>query len=104
VNRHQRTDKGFGVALGPDAATAARACFAHAGYEVHLDASDWALTPQTTELQRQLIDGWAEAAIAIAPDQTATIDRWRTRRRAHVDARRSQLLVGHTDLVAWPAR
>ena len=32
VNRHQRTDKGFGPALGPDAPGLAERCFATLGY------------------------------------------------------------------------
>ena len=59
------------------------------------------LSPDSAELQRQLIDGWAAAAAEIAQERTASIDAWRQRRIAHVDARRSTIVVGHQDLAAW---
>jgi hypothetical protein len=59
------------------------------------------LGPDARELQEQLIDGWAEAAIAVAPGRPSSIRSWRTRRLAHVAAGRSQLIVGHEDLAAW---
>jgi SAM-dependent methyltransferase len=101
VNRHQRTDKGFGIATGPGAADSAEACFAAAGYDVHRAPSDWVLAPEDAELQRQLIDGWASAATEITPSHAAVIADWGTRRIAHVDRRRSRILVGHQDLVAY---
>lgn len=103
VNRHQRTDKGFGAALGPDATDVAAACFACAGYDVTRAPSDWVLMPDTGALQTPLIDGWAEAATALAPEHARTIAEWRTRRLAHVQAGRSHIVVGHEDLAAWPS-
>jgi len=62
-------------------------------------------TPESLSLQRELIDGWAKAAVEIAPEESAAIDDWRVRRLAHVDAGHSQLIVGHKDLAAWlPAK
>lgn len=97
VNAHQRTDKGFGPALGPSATDGAERCFAAFGYRVQRERSDWVLTPGSPDLQRQLIDGWAHAATAIAPEQAAVIDAWRQRRVAHIDAHRSRITVGHQD-------
>jgi hypothetical protein len=102
VNDHQRTDKGFGAALGPDATACAERCFVDAGHHVERARSDWVLPPDARELQRQLIDGWARAATAIAPSRAATIDGWRTRRLAHVAANRSRIIVGHEDLMGVP--
>jgi len=101
VNRHQRTDKGFGRALGPDAADAAERCLTSLGYHVQRESSDWVLSPDSEQLQRQLIEGWAEAAMAIAPERSASIRGWLARRLAHVASRRSQLVVGHQDLAGW---
>lgn len=101
VNRHQRTHKGFGVALGPDAATRAEQCFAAAGYQVRREPSDWLLSAGARELQRQLIDGWARAAVEMAPDRAASIQSWQSRRLAHVAMDQSQLTVGHQDVAAW---
>ena len=102
VNRHQRTDKGFGGALGPAATETAQRLFLDAGYQVRVEPSDWLLSPDERSLQRALVDGWAQAAAEMAPDQSEAIERWRTRRLAHVEHGRSRLQVGHQDLAAWP--
>ena len=101
VNRHQRTDKGFGPALGPDAADVTQQAFTSRGFTVERDRSDWTLTGGDAELQRQLIDGWAAAAAEVQPADAAAIDAWRQRRLAHVAAARSTIVVGHEDLAAW---
>jgi SAM-dependent methyltransferase len=103
VNRHQHTDKGFGPALGPGAIDVAARCFEALAYRVQRARSDWMLTPESRELQRQVIDGWAEAATDIAPAREAVIDAWRDRRLAHVVAGRSEIAVGHEDLAGWAA-
>jgi hypothetical protein len=59
------------------------------------------LAPDARELQRQLIEGWAEAAREIAPAQTSTIENWLGRRLAHIEANRSHVVVYHDDLAAW---
>jgi hypothetical protein len=100
VNRHQLTDKGFGEALGPHAASRAEDLLAREGYEVRREPSDWRLTPADAELQRQLIEGWAFAAGEIAPEQVVRIDSWRVRRLAHVAAERAHMTVGHVDIAA----
>jgi SAM-dependent methyltransferase len=101
VNRHQRTDKGFGPALGPDATGHAQQCFAARGFAVERDRSDWTLGAGDRELQRQLIVGWAAAAGEMSPGDAALIEAWRERRLAHVATGRSTLVVGHEDLAAW---
>lgn len=100
VNRHQRTDKGFGPALGPDAAGAAADAFAAAGFAVHTAGSDWVLGSADAELQRQLLAGWAGAARELAPADAARVDAWLARRLAQVDAGTSRITVGHVDLLA----
>ena len=104
VNRHQETDKGFGPALGPGAVRAAVDLFQGAGYDVRTAPSDWVLsrTSAPDALQEQLIDGWAEAAAAIAPDRAAIVAAWRRRRLDHVASGRSRLVVGHQDVAAVP--
>ena len=99
VNEHQRTDKGFGPALGPEAMDVAERCFSEPGFHVQRAPSDWVLAPGAAELQRQLIDGWAQAASEIAPERARLIDRWRERRFAHVAAGWSEIIVGHEDLI-----
>ena len=99
VLRHQRHDKGFGPALGPDAAAVAEACFATEGFAVRTAHSDWVL--ESPRLQRELIAGWARAAAEIDPSQAPRIATWEQRRLTHVLEGRSRLRVGHRDLVAW---
>jgi hypothetical protein len=101
VNRHQRRDKGFGEALGPDASDLAQEYLSGAGYEVQRRPSDWVLQPDAGELQRQLIEGWARAAESLSPADSPWIRGWRSRRMAHVESHRSRLVVGHADLAAW---
>jgi SAM-dependent methyltransferase len=103
MNRHQHTDKGLGgPAAGPDAADGAARAFAAVGYLVKREPSDWLLSPDQSELQKELIEGWACAAIEIAPDDTRTIQNWLGRRLAHLEAGRSHIVVTHEDLAAWP--
>jgi len=102
MNRHQRAnDKGFGPAAGPEAIACAARSLAAVGYHVRREASDWVLLPDVRELQRQLIEGWAEAAVEIAPGQAAMVESWLTRRLAHIEAGCSRLTVCHEDLAAW---
>jgi len=100
-NRHQLGDKGFGAALGPGAAAAARRVFAARGYHTRDLPSDWQIGPQDRALQRALLDGWLGAALEIAPERERVLADWHDRRCAHVDAGRSQLRVGHVDLIGW---
>lgn len=102
VNQHQRGDKGFGLALGPEAPRAAAACFTAAGFTVTRAESEWTLGPDVAELQQQLVDGWASAAADLAPERAARIAAWRDRRVAHIAAGRSHLRVGHEDLAGLP--
>ena len=104
VNEHQRTDKGFGPALGPDAPGAAARCFEQFGYKVQRARSDWRLAPDRRALQQLLIEGWAQAATEIAPARARVIDGWRDRRLAHVAAGWSEIVVGHEDFAAFRSR
>ena len=101
VNEHQRSDKGFGAALGPAATGVAAECFGALGYSVEREASDWHLEPDAAELQRQLIEGWSRAAVQIAPDRAAFVREWTDRRLAHVLEGHSRMVVGHEDLAVW---
>lgn len=100
VNEHQRTDKGFGPALGPGAVAEARDAFK--GWDIRVSPSDWHLGPERAELQRQLVAGWAAAARELATAESGAIDGWLERRLGHVDAGRSKMTVGHLDLAAFP--
>jgi SAM-dependent methyltransferase len=101
VNEHQHGDKGFGPALGPEAGDTAARLLRARGYTVETADSDWHLGPDAHALQTALISGWAEAATEIAPDRTADIRAWASRRHTFVAEGRSAITVGHVDLAAW---
>jgi hypothetical protein len=102
VNRHQRGDKGFGPALGPSASRRARELFERAGYEVLTAPSDWSLLPEERLLQQSLLEGWAGAAMELAPTQSNRCREWLARRLSHLATGASHITVGHEDLLARP--
>ena len=102
VNAHQRTDKGFGPALGPSAAARAISRFAAAGYQLVQGPSDWVIGPADREMQRELLSGWAHAAREVDASASDDIDDWLARRKEMVDAGASTLRVGHVDFFATP--
>jgi SAM-dependent methyltransferase len=93
--RHQRRDKGFGAALGPDAPARAAQRLAAAGYRVAQARSDWFATGT---LQAALIEGMALAAAEQDPAAQRTIAAWRQRRLAL--CAHTVLRVGHLELSA----
>ena len=102
VNLHQRTDKGFGPALGPAAADAAIARFKSLGYAVKHGRSDWVIGPQDHAMQNEILAGWAHAAREMDALSLADTAAWLTRRRDIVESGRSSVRVGHVDVFAAP--
>ena len=93
VNQHQRSDKGFGLALGPDAAPVLGQML---GSGTELARSDWRLGPDDQAMQRTLIKGYAGVT------DLPALRVWAKRRMAYLQARRSALTVGHLDLLYLP--
>jgi len=102
VNRHQRTAKSFGKALGPDATACAERLFAAASYHVVCAPSDWILEPSDAGLQRPLLDGWADAAAELARRHVPRVREWQARRQTQLEGGTLRITVGHQDLVACP--
>jgi hypothetical protein len=102
VNRHQRGDKGFGPALGPEAGRHAVRGFERVGYHVLPGASDWVFGRQDREIQLQLLAGWAVAATELGDLPPYRIATWLAERRNLVVAGQSTMRVGHVDLFATP--
>ncbi|MCC6133793.1 MAG: class I SAM-dependent methyltransferase [Candidatus Contendobacter sp.] len=100
VNRHQYTDKGFGPALGPDAAPALAALLADRGYQVALRPSPWRLGPEHAAMQTALLAGWVDAAQQIGPDRAGELTAWANQRQVWIAQGQSRLTVGHWDLFA----
>jgi len=99
-NRHQRTDKGFGPALGPTAAARAVERFEHFGYSVVRGTSDWVFEPADREIQGELFAGWAALAPLTTSLSEDEIARWLAQRRVHLAQGRSRLRIGHVDMFA----
>ena len=104
VNAHQRTDKGFGPALGPQAAGYAIARFRALGYAVVHGASDWSFGPDDRAIQTETLSGWAAAAREMDALPSADVEAWLARRSDAVAAGRSTIRVGHVDFFASPMR
>jgi SAM-dependent methyltransferase len=100
-NRHQRTDKGFGPALGPAAITTATALFERIGYAIVQGRADWDLGP-TDALQVEVLAGFAAAALAVGAP-AAEVETWVGRRKHLLAQQRAALRVGHVDLFACPS-
>jgi hypothetical protein len=102
VNAHQGGDKGFGPALGPDAASSAITRFQSLGYSVIRGTADWLFAPSDREIQTEIFSGWASAARETGNLPLAEVVEWLTFRRDEVAAGRSSLRVGHVDFFARP--
>jgi SAM-dependent methyltransferase len=103
VNAHQRTDKGFGPALGPAAAGSAIACFESLGYSLVSGESDWVIGADDHEMQNALLEGWASAAREMGTPGDPEIAGWLARRTAAVSQSLSSMRVGHVDFFAFPS-
>lgn len=103
VNLHQKGEKGFGPALGPDAAQKAWDLFGATGYNVTEARSDWNCLESEPIFQSALVEGWARAAGEIGVLAPHELDDWRNFRLQAIKAGRSRILVGHIDILATPS-
>lgn len=98
---HQRLDKGFGPALGPDAASHLAEVLAGRGCDITLEPADWRLGPDDRPLLELTFEGIVRAGSEIAND--ASLERWAGLRRRQLAAGDLCLTIGHLDLLALPA-
>lgn len=103
VNAHQRTDKGFGSALGPLAADAAIASFGALGYSIVSGASDWIISAGDRAMQNELLIGWASAACELGTIPSTDVAAWLQRRTGLVSTGDLTMRVGHIDFFAFPS-
>ena len=110
VLKHQRTDKGFGPALGPDAAATVIVELEQAGFSVVQGPSDWRFNPDEGLVQSMLIQGWADAALEMSEFDSEADDKldaeaiadWRDWHLTRIAEGATSILVGHVDFFAMP--
>ena len=101
-SQHLRRDKGFGPALGSQAAATVLQQMASAGYATLQTQTDWVIDgAQAPEMQLAMIEGMAAAALEQDPAAQGVVLAWKTRRSAGIGS--SRLRVGHVDILATPA-
>lgn len=100
-NRHQRSDKGFGPSLGPDAVGYLADRYRELNSDVRLAASDWVFAGKDRAIQLAMLDGIAGAASEIEP--ALPISDWKARRMSEIEEGILSLTVGHKDLLSLPA-
>jgi len=94
-NAHQRSDKGFGPAAGPQAGAQLRHALLRAGYAVLEGDSAWHLGKGDEALLEELVAGVAGAATQQL--DRVLIEGWRA-------LARTAAVVGHGDILALPRR
>jgi hypothetical protein len=102
VNRHQHGDKGFGPALGPDAARRAADIVKRVGYSFREGSSDWIFGTADQAIQREVLRGFADAAGELRDLPDGRVADWLARRLDLVAAGSSRMRVGHVDFFAMP--
>lgn len=100
LNEHQRSDKGFGPALGPGAPAHMRQTLQSLGYEVRTADSPWTLTGDHAALIAATSAGYARSAVELRAVTPAEAEEWLAFRRSQGDS--GGMLVGHTDLLVFP--
>lgn len=94
---HQRGDKGFGPAAGPDATEIMAEAFRKSGFAVSSGDSAWQLGEKQGELTQALAQGIADAVLETGQVDPATVADWLTAKAGPATA-----LIGHLDLWARP--
>lgn len=98
-NRHQRTDKGFGAAAGPEATSLLSKAFSARGYNVLRGKSPWVLDHNLATLRHETDRGWATAVAETGEITREQADAWLQSREADASA---ITIVGHEDFLALP--
>jgi SAM-dependent methyltransferase len=97
-NAHQRSDKGFGPAAGPDAAGILTGALERAGFNVHSAPSPWVLERQRDlPLMLETAAGIADAARQTGLVPAADVEAWTASR-----AQLTRGIIGHVDILALP--
>ena len=104
LNKDQKSEKGFGPALGPEAAGEAVARLQAKGLQVLSGPSDWQVGPDDRDFLEEFLGGWFRAARSrwdIDAVEPTALEDWYRLRMAQIEAGELSVMVGHVDLVAW---
>ncbi|PYE43098.1 methyltransferase family protein [Rhizobium sp. PP-F2F-G20b] len=100
-NRHQLGDKGFGTALGPQAAEHLAAALASRGYRIETADSSWRLDRSQSALQEAFLQGMISPVTEVSGLGPDVLEAWLDFRLGSVH-NGGRLAVGHIDLLALP--
>ena len=95
---HQATDKGFGMAAGPQASHILQQALTRQRYRVVMEPSPWKLGQTQRALMNALSDGFAGAVAETRMVPADIVESWRVARRDAVSCE-----VGHYDLLGLPS-
>jgi hypothetical protein len=96
---HQTSDKGFGVAEGPEAFARLRGAFDVLGWDIAQGDSSWVLDTSEAALIETLATGTAGAAGETGLVATGVVADWLASRR-----KATGCVIGHLDLFSRPPR
>ena len=94
---HQKSDKGFGPAVGAEATEIMAEAFRKTGFAVSTADSAWQLDADRHELAQALLRGIADAVVETGHVDGKTVQDWLAARASSATG-----LVGHNDLWARP--
>jgi SAM-dependent methyltransferase len=99
-NDHQRTDKGFGPAMGPQSTDILEEVLTRLNYHVEIARSDWVVAGEATELHRMFVAGLASAVTETGMLDQDRIAGWLAFRVTQAET--TGCRVGHFDVLALP--
>jgi hypothetical protein len=95
-HQHQRTDKGFGSALGPAASECLQSLLRDQHFTTICAPSPWILNHQDSALIKQLTIGTAKAVREIATLPVSAVNQWE---QSRMQASRCE--IGHIDIFSY---
>lgn len=101
LNSDQLSDKGFGNALGPGAATCAVDLFRSAGYQVVQGQSDWQVRPAHNGFLEEFLSGWSRVGVKYGATRKE-VENWRVGHLQRAASGSFRCTVGHIDFAAFP--
>jgi hypothetical protein len=101
-NRHQRGNKGFGLALGPDATDCLTGLLQDRGFHILTGDSPWQMDRSHPALQTAFLQGFRQPLLDIGELSDGDIEAWLSFRLSAVEEPESSCRVGHSDLLALP--